>query len=111
MRLGQLTYLILEFNAIIDQGAHTGISMREVKDHIEKRDLFSWLRETFEGKVDLSLYDDGVCQEINEMLDNILNAYGGNERRKWGVQNSGICLLLAWTNELVQQRQWEDAKT
>jgi hypothetical protein len=29
--------------------------------------------------------------------------YAGNERRKWGIENLGLCLLLAWTNEIIQQ--------
>lgn len=83
--------------------------MDEAKKHIGDGDLFPWLKERFKGKVDLSLYDDETCLEINEKLDSILNAYGGNERRKWSVENSGICLLLAWINELIQQREWEGA--
>jgi len=29
--------------------------------------------------------------------------YAGNERRKWGIENLGLCLLLAWTNKIIQQ--------
>ena len=32
----------------------------------------------------------------------------GNERRKFGVSNNGICLLIAWLAELVQRRAWKD---
>ena len=37
-------------------------------------------------------------------LQDILGTYNGREHRKLGVENNGICLLIAWVNELVQQR-------
>lgn len=37
-----------------------------------------------------------------EKMNQIYNAYAGDERRKWGVQNLGLCLVLAWTNEIIQ---------
>jgi hypothetical protein len=38
-----------------------------------------------------------------DYLQRMCNAYSGDERKKWGVENSGLCLLLAWTNEIIQQ--------
>lgn len=108
MRLSSLTYLILELNAAIDTGLYQDISLEEVKDHIESRDLFPWLKKRLGKDIDLSLLDDGRGQEIAEHLEQIRGGYAGNERRKWGIEHSGLCLLLAWVNELVQQREWTD---
>jgi hypothetical protein len=52
------------------------------------------------------LYDPASAEKINSELKSILGGYAGDERRKWGVENSGLCLLLAWTNELIQQRKF-----
>jgi len=45
---------------------------------------------------------------MNEKLNEILGGYQGKEPRKWGIENNGLCLLLAWTNELIQRRLWKD---
>jgi hypothetical protein len=36
-------------------------------------------------------------------LKSIYGGYAGQERRKWGVENKGLCLLVAWTMEIIQQ--------
>ena len=108
MRLNKLTYLILEMNAAVDTGKYQSITLAEIEEHIDRKDLIPYLRERLGNDVDLSLYDDDVAAEINEELHDILLAYGGRERRKWGIENSGLCLLIAWVNELIQQRRWQD---
>jgi len=110
--LTDLTFLILQLNAVVDEDLHRGIPMDEVQRHIEAGDLFAWLATRFGNSIDLSLYGPGarpeVAAEITEGLNSILGGYQGRERRKWGVENNGICLLIAWVNELVQQRAWKD---
>ncbi|QDE27997.1 hypothetical protein FIV45_12300 [Paremcibacter congregatus] len=32
-----------------------------------------------------------------------MELYAGQHRRKWGVENNGLCLLLVWTNEIIQR--------
>lgn len=137
MTLVKLTLLILHLNHAIDTGKYQDISVEEAEDHIRAGDLFVWLQDKLGNDIDLSLHtpviDLGAPEhlegkeatewikgqvshskqakktqaEIIERLQGILEAYGGDERRKWGVQNSGLCLLLAWVNELVQQEEWE----
>ncbi len=48
-------------------------------------------------------------REIVARWKEICGAYGGKTAKKWGVEKSGLCLLLAWTNELIQQRVFEGA--
>jgi hypothetical protein len=36
-------------------------------------------------------------------LQSIYGGYAGQERRKWGIENKGLCLLVAWTMEIIQQ--------
>ncbi len=38
-------------------------------------------------------------------LQEILKTYWGHERCKWGVARSGLCLLVAWTAELLMVAQ------
>jgi hypothetical protein len=84
------------------------VSLDEVKQHIKKGDVLDWLGEKFKGHIDLSPYTPNreAHRDITRGLQDILGGYDGRERRKWGVQNNGICLLIAWVNELVQQNEW-----
>ena len=71
-------------------------------------DIIPFLKETTQGDSDFSLYgDDGpysaFVEYYHEQMYQIFGGYAGNERRKWGVENLGLCLLLAWTNEIIQQ--------
>jgi hypothetical protein len=109
MTLTELTFLILNLNSLVDGGHHEATPMEEAKEHIDRGDVFEWLSEKFKGHIDLSIYraDGDARREITKGLHDILGAYRGRERRKWGVENNGICLLIAWVNELVQQRAFK----
>jgi len=50
MTLNNLTYTILELNSLIDKSAHADIS--EVERQIESGNLFGWVSQQFEGKID-----------------------------------------------------------
>ena len=107
MTLVELTFLVLELNALIDRGSKATIE--ETREHIRSGDVFAWLRKTFPGQIDLSIYEGRPSErEISKQWQDILGGYEGKERRKWGVENNGLCLLLAWTNEQVAQRAWTD---
>jgi hypothetical protein len=99
--------MIQELNAAIDTAKYQGIPIDEVKGHIERGDLAQWLIKRVGDDIHLDL-DEAARSDWNEKLESIRVAYAGNERRKWGVENSGLCLLIAWTTEILQQRQWED---
>ena len=102
MRLIDLTFLILGLNSLIDGGGT--VSMDETRDHIREGDVLEWLKLKF-PEIDVSILigpDRTGGAEIVEGLQGLLGGYEGNERRKWGLQNNGLNLLLGWTNELVQ---------
>ena len=103
VRLSHYTYLILEFNAALDTGKYDHVTMEEARDHIEKGDLFDWLRKLIGQGLDLSLYKPEELTTINDQLNELLGGYYGREG-KWGVENRGLCLLVAWVTELVQQK-------
>ncbi len=104
MKIIDLTFLILELNAAIDAGHKA--DWVKTKEHIEAGTVFSWLRQ--QGfSMDLSIYDGervSIAEEISQEWQSIYSGYAGSERRKWGVENNGLNLLLAWTNEIIQQK-------
>jgi hypothetical protein len=107
MTLTDLTFLIIGLNSLVDHG-HT-VTIAEAEKRIEKGDVFEWLESQYKGSIDLSIYRNRPSKgEIVKEFQQLLGGYAGKENRKWGVKNNGICLLLAWTNEMIQQRSWTD---
>ena len=102
-KLSNLTYLILHINACIDRGEHDDITIEKIEEHISDGDIFDFLKQN--TSMDLSLFGGEYypIDSIVEELQSILNCYGGNERRKWGIEKKGLCLLLAWVNEILQR--------
>jgi len=104
MKIGYLTMMVLNLNALVDAHRHEGVSLHDAKRHIGAKTVFSWLEGTFGRDVDFSLFDADTRARISDELQNLMHGYAGDEHRKWGIQNNGICLLIAWTNELIQQK-------
>lgn len=108
MKVQALTLLILHINSLIDSGKHSDITIEDIHRAIEGRRVLRFIKERAGGDIDLSLHLDqspyGNFESYYEdQLNRIYDGYAGQERRKWGIQNSGLCLLLAWTNEIIQQ--------
>lgn len=107
IKLTALTFLILELNHLIDSGKYNDISIDVVHSAIAEKRIIPFLQETTKGDADFSLYGaDGpysnFVEYYHEQMNRTYDAYGGDERRKWGVENLGLCLLLAWTNQIIQ---------
>lgn len=107
-----LTTMILELNSLIDSGEHDDITVEQAVRAVAEGSVLRLVREragreflypcaanpAFEGFYSANLLD-------------ILEAYGGSGRRKWGVEKKGLCLLLAWTTEILQRgSSWEAAE-
>lgn len=110
MKASALTSLVLHVNSLIDSGKYSDITIEDIHKAIEGKRVLRFLKERAGSDVDLSIHLDskayGDFESYYEaQLENIYGGYAGQERRKWGVENSGLCLVLAWTNEIIQQGQ------
>ncbi|NHR07892.1 hypothetical protein HA052_22115 [Chromobacterium haemolyticum] len=107
MKVSYLTLLILQINSAIDSGKHDSITIDDIHKAIEKRSLLRYLNSQCSSEMDLSLHlrDDSDAFEnfYEEAIYNIYGGYAGRESKKWGIRNKGLCLTLAWTNEIIQQ--------
>jgi hypothetical protein len=110
IKLTALTHMILTLNAAIDTDRHGNIYIEEIENHIEQGDIIPWVQLRTGGDLDLRLFDGAAIAEVTAALERIRSAYAGVEYRRWGVKRSGLCLLLAWTVQLVQLREWEDPR-
>lgn len=107
VKLTALTLLILELNSLIDSKRYDDISIDEVYDWIDEESILPSLRERTGTDSDLSVYGaegpySNFSKFYHEEMKQLAGGYAGDHRRKWGVENLGLCLLLAWTNELIQ---------
>jgi hypothetical protein len=104
-----LCSLLRSLNGLIDGGLHEGVTVAEAEQHIEAGDVLQWLDTRFKDDIDLSLFvnspDRAVAQEVTNVLQDLLRTYRGSAR-DWGVRNNGICLLIAWTVEMIQRNDW-----
>lgn len=107
------TFLILELNSLIDSGKYNDISIEEVYNWIDRKEILTSLYERTGCEIDLSFFrKDGPHPDFFDLYHDQMYAlsggYTGAHRKKWGVENLGLCLLLAWTNELIQQgSEWK----
>ena len=108
IKLTALTTLIFELNGLIDSGKFNHVTIDDAYAVIRDKRIIPFLSELTEGHGTIGFFqNDGPYSNFvdfyHDRMEQIYNAYSGDHRRKWGVENLGLCLLLAWTNELVQQ--------
>ena len=108
MKLNRLTLLILEYNQILDTGKYNHITIKDIHREIKQGTVLRYISNIAGSDADFSIYLD-VHDELDfeaqyaKHLQSIYGGYAGQERRKWGIQNLGLCLLIAWTNEIIQR--------
>ena len=107
IKLSRLTLLILEYNHLVDTGRFQHITIDDVHREIERGTILRFVRDIAGSDADFSMYFGG--REASEFeaqyvghLQAIYGGSAGQERRKWGVEHHGLCLLIAWTNEIIQ---------
>lgn len=106
--LTALTLLVLELNHLIDSRKYDDISIDDVYRWIEKEAILPSLEARTIGDAHLRLFgEDGPYSNFSSFYHDRMKClardYKGDHRKKWRVENLGLCLLLAWTNELIQQ--------
>lgn len=107
MKVTALTSLILHINSLIDSGKYDDITISDVHTAIEANGLLRFIKKRCGSDIDLSIHLESTVYGdfesfYEERINQIYGGYAGDERRKWGVENHGLCLVLAWTNEIIQ---------
>jgi len=95
----QYTYLAFNLNSLLDGGSL--LDYDETVAHIGDGTLFGWLEEKFRNKIDLSLLDVTDAATVLEHFQSLANAV--DAERKFGVRKNGLCLLIAYCVECIQQ--------
>jgi hypothetical protein len=103
MRITHLTFLAFFLNAAIDTGKYNDISLQEVANRIEKGTIFEFLQTHLGDDIDLSTFEKERQQQLTSEWQDMLQAM--SPRRKFAVENNGLCLLIAYLLEGIQRRQ------
>ncbi|HEX4169910.1 MAG TPA: hypothetical protein VHZ55_30965 [Bryobacteraceae bacterium] len=101
--IASLSMMLFDFSASLDTGKCDGISVTDVKKHAAIGDLFQFLEEETDANFHSSFIESdpefkswyldklrGLCIEVDE-------------RRKYNIDNRGLCLLISHTAEIIQQ--------
>lgn len=103
-KMTTVTTFIQDLSYLLDKDE--SCSLQEVKRHIEDKDVIGWLEQKYpfgsEKGLDFSLFKESHREYIHESLYKILGGYDGQERRKWGIENNGLALLVSWSIEVVR---------
>jgi hypothetical protein len=100
MKAFKFVHLIWELNALIDSGKYLYVSVEDVKKGIRTGDIPEYLKQTFPTG-DFSLIEAVEWPQLTK--DWQYNVGDLDERRKMGVTNSGLCLLLGYALNGLQQ--------
>lgn len=99
VRFINYTIFAFELNHLIDRGEK--LSFQEVSDHIKDGSLFDWLKK--DHGVDVSIITNADRKEMLEFFESLYaNVDSG---RKFGVENEGLNLLLAYCIEWFQENR------
>lgn len=95
------TFLGFHFNSLIDAGEV--LDLRETHQKIRSVSLFPWLKTKFGDSLDLSLFTDEDIRQIESFFESL--SIATDEKRKMGIENNGLCLLVAYCFEAAQRKE------
>jgi len=101
MKASDYRFLLWQLIAAADTGDFDRLSIDDVRLHVRGGKISKFLQETFAEVADFSIFKDEDWKEIDRTFEDIENAI--NARRKFGVENRGLCLLMAWALEGAQR--------
>lgn len=106
MNLNAITMIVRNLSVILDSNKYSEITIDEVHQYIQDGTVLDFIAEFEEARELRGILKSNLWQDFAKFyiqsLQSIYYGYAGDERRKWGIEKSGICLLLAWTNEIIQ---------
>jgi hypothetical protein len=104
------TMAIFMLNSLLDEGER--FSIDEVRREAESRQLMALITSDrfCMGKADFSHLAQPAGLEERAVLDELFEglSIAVDSRRKFGVDHNGVCLVLAFFTEALQQ--WMDAR-
>lgn len=100
MEAGKYRLLLWQLIGALDTGNYDKLSIDDVTAHARAGASDSFLKKQFGANFDFSTMKPEDWLALNERWLNIENAV--DVKRKFGVENKGIALLIAYTLECFQ---------
>lgn len=97
----RFTYLGFYFNSIKDTGEI--LSIKELYSHLKEKKVFPFLKDKYGDLLDISLYESEDIAYLEEFFYQLYCCV--DSERKFGVINDGLCLLIAYCLQGVQEDQ------
>jgi len=99
-----LAFVGFYVNSAIANGHGNNISFKEIYKSLENGTLLEDLNAKIPGEFDFGLFPPGSeqCIALNKVLNEVAVGLKGRERRKVGIEKSGLHLLLAYIIEAMQ---------
>ena len=99
-----LTYFIFVINGLLDsKELRDLIGFNETRDEVERGNTVRFLQDKFGDHIDLSSFVGKLGDSFNKRMAELAVGLYDRESRKTGVENNGLCLLIAYATEIVQQ--------
>ena len=102
VRIIDLTHLTYELNGLVDRGYI--IPMKETLKLCEQKTILEELGRRFtleEAGLDLSLLKNEERKELADAFRE--RALAGEVREHYNVENNGLCLLIAYAQDLISR--------
>lgn len=105
MRAVNLTLIELELIAALDSGKFDDLTLEDVQSHIRDGDIFPLIQSELGHRLDIGAVKPEDIHDLTEALQRLENAVPPSDLR---INRKGLCLLLAYINELVKSAYIND---
>jgi len=102
------TYLLFAINIALEKDDWKKITFDDVYAHLDSGDLIPFLDAHLKS-IDLSLFgpDEPQGRLLLAALRHVAPWFKERERRKTGIKQNGVCLVIAWIGQVIQCGQWK----
>jgi hypothetical protein len=93
---GTLGLYLLSVNSLVDKGKKETIE--DINMALREKRVFDFLESKYG---DIQPFDFVDREKVHELLYEMWAAFEGREERKFWVSENGLCVLIAYLNELI----------
>ncbi|MBW7652150.1 hypothetical protein [Anoxybacillus sp. ST4] len=87
---------LLSVNSLVDKGKKETIE--DINMALREKRVFDFLESKYG---DIQPFDFVDREKVHELLYEMWATFDGRERRKFWVSENGLCVLIAYLNELI----------
>ncbi len=102
-RPSAVTVLLFSLNSLLDSEDQRDIlDFDETRREISNGNTVGFLQRKFGDLIDWSIHSTEIIDDLNKRMANLERIFGVDMRAKAGIENNGLCLLMAYGIEILQ---------